>query len=256
MKLLVTLLVAGSPLLCLAQTVQKSSPSNQDLTSEQTSMVFKLANVQKNFGKKMNTPGVDLSLKEIDRSKTSDRTLVKYFLFAKGLPTDLTYTLYQVQINGRIVKFLDGVTIDPDGMARCTPRKAPVELVFFAGKAEPKRLSLVSNDGNFKAFISTIPFPNSVTDKACSLESVIGTPKGEITYVQGIGFEPNEELTIDSESYGEKVHGVTKAEADGSYFGVTMPHVLGKSSGTTRWSVKGKNCSPVLNFPWGTYQLE
>ena len=219
-------------------------------------MVFRLANVQKNFGKKMNTPGVDLSLKEIDRSKPSDRTLVKYFMFAKGLPTDLTYTLYQVQINGQIIKLFEGVTIDSDGMVRCTPRKAPLELVFYAGKGEPKRLSLISNDGNFKAFISAIPFPNSVSDKACSLESVIGTPKGEITYVQGRGFEPNEELTVDSDSYGEKVHGVTEAEADGSYFGVTLPHVLGNSSGTTKWSVKGKNCNPVLTFPWGTYQLE
>jgi hypothetical protein len=80
--------------------------------------------------------------------------------------------------------------------------------------------------------------------------------KGEVTYIQGSGFEPNEELTVDSESYGEKNHGVNKAEADGSYFGVALPHVLGKSSGTTRWSVKGKNCNPVLNFSWGTYQLE
>jgi hypothetical protein len=256
MKLLAGLLAASCAVFSSAQVVQKSSPANQDLTSEQTSMVVKLANVQKNFGKKMNSPGVDLSLKEIDRSRASDRTLVKYFLFATGLPTDLTYTLYRVQINGQIAKLFDGVTIDSDGMARCTPRKAPVELVFFAGKAEPERLSLVSNDAHFKAFISVIPFPNSVTDKACKLESVIGTTKGEVTYIQGSGFEPNEELTVDSESYGEKYHGVNKAEADGSYFGVALPHVLGKSSGTTRWSVKGKNCNPVLNFSWGTYQFE
>lgn len=217
---------------------------------------MKMANLQKNFGKKMNTPGVDLSLKEIDRSKTSDRTLVKYFVFAKGLPTNLTYTLYQVQINGQIIKLFEGVTLDSDGMARCTPRKAPVELVFYAGKAEPKRLSLVSDDGSFKAFISAIPFPNSVTDKTCALESVIGTTKGEITYIQGSGFEPNEELTVDGKSYGEKTHGVTKADGDGSYFGVALPHVLGKTSGTTEWSVKGKNCNPILTFSWGAYQLE
>jgi hypothetical protein len=256
MKVLACLLVASCTLFSSAQVVQKSSPTDQDLTSEETAMVVKLANLQKNFGKKMNSPGVDLTLKEIDRSRTSDRTLVKYFLFATGLPTDLTYTLYRVQINGKITKLFEGVTLDSDGMARCAPRKAPVELVFYAGKAEPERLSLVSNDTHFKAFISVIPFPNSVTDRACKLESVIGMTKGEVTYIQGIGFEPNEELTVDGESYGEKNHAATKAEADGSYFGVALPHVLGKSSGTTRWSVKGKNCNPVLNFSWGTYQLE
>jgi hypothetical protein len=256
MKLLAFLLAAFCPLFSSAQVVQKSSPANQDLTNEQTAMVVKLANLQKNFGKKMNSPGADLSLKEIDRSKTSDHTIVKYLVFAAGLPADLSYTLYRVQINGKITKLFEGVTLDSDGMARCAPRKAPVELEFLAGKAEPERLSLVSNDSLLKVFISVIPFPNSVTDKACKIESVIGTTKGEVTYIQGSGFEPNEDLTVDGESYGEKNHGASKAEADGSYFAVALPGVLGKSSGTTRWSVKGKNCNPVLNFSWGTYQFE
>jgi hypothetical protein len=94
------------------------------------------------------------------------------------------------------------------------------------------------------------------TDKGCRLESVIGTPKGELTYVQGSGFEPNEELAISGESYGEKNSGAAKAEADGSYFAVALPNVKGKTSGTTTWSVKAKNCNPVLTFNWGSYQLE
>jgi hypothetical protein len=248
------------------QTVQKSSPTDQDLTAEQKAQVVKLANLQKNFGKKMNSPGVDLSLKEINRWRVSDRTLVKYELHATGLPKDLTYSLLKVQISGKILKQIDGVTIDPDGRAICAGRKgtcsgstpnSPIDLVFFAGKSEPMRLSLVSNDdSHLKGFIFVVPFQNSVTDKGCRLESILGTPKGEVTYIQGSGFEPNEELTMDSESYGEKNHGVAKAEADGSYFAVALPNVLGKTSGTTVWSVKGKNCGPTLTFSWGTYQLE
>jgi hypothetical protein len=265
-------LIAACPLILFfsvftsSQTVQKSSPSDQDLTADQQAAVVKLANLQKNFGKKMNSPGVDLSLKEISRWRASDRTLVKYELHATGLPKDLTYDLLRVQISGKILKQLDGVTLDSEGRAICAGRKgtcsgstpnSPIDLVFFAGKAEPMRLSLVSNDdSHLKGFIQVIPFPNSVTDKSCKLESILGTPKGELTYVQGSGFEPNEELTIDGESYGEKNHSVAKAEADGSYFGVALPNILGKTSGTTTWSVKGKNCSPTLTFPWGTYQLE
>jgi hypothetical protein len=247
-------------------TVQKSAPTDQDLTEEQMGTVVKLANLQKNVGKKMNSPGVDLSLREIDRTATSDRTLVKYELYAKGLPTDLTYTLLKVQISGKILKQLDGVTLDSNGRAICAGRKgtcsgsapnSPIDLVFFAGKAEPIRLLLASNDdSHLKGFVSVIPFPNSVTDKSCKLESVLGTPKGEVTYVQGSGFEPNEELAMESESYGEKNHGPAKAEADGSYFAVTMPNVLGKTSGTTTWSVRGTNCNPTLTFTWGTYHLE
>jgi hypothetical protein len=61
---------------------------------------------------------------------------------------------------------------------------------------------------------------------------------------------------MDSESYGEKNHGVQKAEADGSYFATLLPNILGKSSGTTVIEVKGKNCDPKLSFSWGSYQLE
>ncbi len=249
-----------------AQTVQKSSPSDQGLTPEQKAMIVKLANLQKNFGKKMNSPGVDLSLKEVSRSRASDRTLVKYELYATGLPKNTTYTLLQVQINGSVLKMLEGVTLDSDGRAICAGRKdtchgstpdSPIDLTLFAGKGEPKRLSLISDDSaHLKGFVAVVPFPNATTDKGCRLESIIGTPKGEVTYIQGTGFEPNEELVMDSESYGEKNHGVVKAEADGSYFAVAMPNILGKSSGSTVWSVKGKSCNPTLNFPWGTYQLE
>ncbi|HKI27196.1 MAG TPA: hypothetical protein VKA07_12775 [Candidatus Sulfotelmatobacter sp.] len=137
-----------------AQMVQKSAPTDQDLTAEQKETVVKLANLKKNFGKKMNSPGVDLSLREIDRTPTTDRTLVRYELYAKGLPTDLTYTLFKVEITGKILKQLEGVTLDSNGKAISAGRKStggsalnsPIDLVFFGGKGEPIRLALTSND--------------------------------------------------------------------------------------------------------------
>jgi len=85
----------------------------------------------------------------------------------------------------------------PQGYLQREKSQQPYRLVFFAGKTEPKRLSLVSNDSSqLKGFIAVVPFPNETTDKGCRLESIIGTPKGEVTYVQGSGFEPNEELIM------------------------------------------------------------
>lgn len=43
----------------------------------------------------------------------------------------------------------------------CSPSgtpNSPVDLVFFAGKAEPKRLALVSEDGQFKGALAIEPF--------------------------------------------------------------------------------------------------
>jgi hypothetical protein len=251
--------------IAVSQTVQKSAPTDQDLTAEQKAKVVRLANLERNFGKGMNTPGVVLFAKEVSRSRGADRTLVKYELRATGMPADKTYTLFQVQISGSLLKDLTGVTLDAEGRAICAGRQdtchgsspnSPIDLVLFAGWAEPKRLALVSDDGTAKGFVEVIPFPNSTVDKGCSLESVLGSPKGEVTYVRGSGFDPGEELTVDSESYGEKNHGVAKAEADGTYFAAALPNVLGKQSGSTVWEVKGKHCDPKLTFNWGTYKIE
>ncbi len=248
-------------------TVQKSAPSDENLTSNAQSAVVRLSNLEKAIWKgSLNSPGVEMSLKEVGRSRNVDRTLVKYELYATGFPKNLTYTLLEIKISGQVVQSLEGVTLDAGGRAICAGSPGtckgngpndPIDLVFFAGKGEPKRISLVSNDdAHLKAVVSVTPFPNASGDKGCRLESVIGTPKGELTYIHGSGFEPNEELTLNAESYGEKNSGTSKAEPDGSYFAVALPNVKGKTSGTTTWSVKGKNCNPVLAFNWGSYQLE
>ena len=259
-SLLVTVAVAQSG-------PSQSAPNTaQDLMPELRAKVGQLAKLQKHFGKDMNSPGVELSLKEISRSRDADNTLVKYELYATGFSKRTTFALFQVQINGAFIKTLQGVTLDTEGRAICGGGKEtcqgngpndPVDLVVYAGKSEPKRFALISeDDAHLRGFVSVVPFPNSTVDRGCSLESIIGTPNGELTYIQGNGFEPNEELTIDSESYNEKHHDVAKAEANGSYFSAVMPNVLGKKSGETVWAVKAKNCSPKLTFSWGTYHLE
>ena len=214
----------------------------------------------------MNSPGVELSLKEIGRSRAADRTLVTYELYATGLSQNTTFSPFQIQINGSLIKNLSGVTLDREGRAICAGRKDtcqgngpndPIDLIVYAGKSEPKRFALISDDeAHLKGFVAVVPFPNSTRDKGCNLESIIGTAQGEVTYIQGTGFEPGEDLITDSESYAEKHHEVAKADANGSYFAAVLPNVLGKKSGKTVWEVRGKNCDPKLTFLWGTYQLE
>jgi hypothetical protein len=262
---LITIVVAQSDGRAI-QTSQSARNTAQDLTAEQKAKVEQLAKLQRNFGKKMNSPGVELSLKERTRTRASDRTLVSFGLNGTGLPSSTTFSLVQVQIDGTVSKVMEGVTFNAKGEAICAGRQDtcqgngpddPIDLVVFAGRAEPKRFGLVSDDeAHVKAFVGVVPFPNATTDKGCRLESILGTPNGELTYIQGSGFEPNAELTIDSQSYDEKHHDTSKAEADGSYFAVIMPYVNGKQSGKTIWDVKSKNCNPKLSLSWGTYHLE
>jgi hypothetical protein len=265
----VLLLVA----IAVAQSDQAAGPppssarnTAQDLTPDLKSKVELLAKLQKHFGKDMNSPGVELSLKETNRSRSGDRTLVTYSLYGVGLSPDTTYTLIQVLLDGTMAKVMEGVTLNSKGEAICAGREGtckgdgpndPIDLVVYAGKGEPKRFALVSDDEeHVKGFVAVVPFPNAKSDKGCRLESIIGSTNGELTFIQGGGFEPNVELTVDGESYGEKHHDKATAQADGSYFSALMPYVAGKKSGKTAIEVKSKNCDPKLTFEWGTSHLE
>jgi len=233
----------------------------QALSSDLKTRVEELAKLQKHFGKDMNSPGVELSLKEINRSRSTDRTLVTYSLFATGFPQKAIFTLYQVDLDGSVVKILEHVTLDNQGQAICGGRgpicreNGPgdaVDLVVYGAKGEPKRFALASEGEHvFKGFIAVIPFPNDVADKSCKLQSVLGTSKGELMFIQGTGFESNSNLTITTQSYEEKHQYNTRADANGFYFATLMPYVAGKKSGETRFEVKSRSCDPEIKFEWG-----
>lgn len=251
------------------RSAEPQSPSArntaQDLAPEQKAKIELLSKLQKHFGKDISSPNVELSVRETNRSRSQDRTLVTYSLFATGLPSDTMYTLIQVQLDGGMAKLMEGVTLNAEGEAICAGREDtcrgdapndPIDLVVYAGKGEPKRFGLVSNEERVKGFVAVVPFPNAQSDKGCRLESIIGSPNGELTFIQGSGFEPNAELTVDSVSHGEDIKTKAKAQADGSYFAALLPYVIGKKSGKTTIDVKSKDCNPKLTFEWGTYHLE
>lgn len=104
-------------------TVHKSAPSNEDLTPTAQAVVVRLSKLEKAiWSGSMNSPGVHLSLKEVERSRTTDRTLVTYELYATGLPKNPTYTLFEIKISGKIDQMMNGVTLDSDGRAICAGR--------------------------------------------------------------------------------------------------------------------------------------
>jgi hypothetical protein len=92
----------------------------------------------------------------------------------------------------------------------------PIHLAVFAGKGEPKRFALVSNDKKQKqkGFVQVIPFPNITKDQQCRLEVVLGTPLSEVVFIQGGGFEPNSLLTTVSQSEDERLTNQQNADAE------------------------------------------
>jgi hypothetical protein len=95
-----------------AGLAQSAPPQDtQPFTAEQRQKVEQLAKLQRDFGKKMNSPGVALTLKESKPSWASDRTLVTYRLYGSGLSTQATLTLIQIQIDGTM-QVMQGVTLN------------------------------------------------------------------------------------------------------------------------------------------------
>jgi hypothetical protein len=249
---------------CQSGTAQESAQaigSASDLGRLQRSKIEQLAMLQKDFRKPASEPGVDVQLRESSRSQVEGHTVVDYDLFAKGIPRNDTYTLFQVQLDGSLVENLQGITFDERGTAICEGRKGtcqgngpddPIGINMSGAKGEPKRFVLIpSSDKNKKFLIYVVPFPNFETDGKCRLESILGSSNGELIFIEASGFVPNEELTVDSKSYGEAKHYKAHADLNGSYFAALLPFVSGKASGSTQFAVATHTCNPTLTFDWG-----
>ncbi len=242
--------------LLFSQTQQppgaNGNQSVQDLAS-------RIANNHRTWGPALSTPNVSLSLKEIARS---GRTIT-YQLYASGLPHDKRYLLLSWPVTqGQPGVVLQGVTLDDKGLAVCagkpdtcgSPDKLndPIDLKLNPAKGEPFRVALIcADDRNLKAFAKVVPLPNQANDKGCSIQSVLLTPGAEEVAIEGTGFEPNADLTFESNSSGERHSAKAKAGADGNYFSVMLPYKQGEQHGTTQVTIKSVACSPVLTFNWG-----
>jgi hypothetical protein len=239
-----------------AQVTEQNAPA----------VMAELARQDQAWNPKSNSPGVSIKVSEVRRSEAHQ---IYYQLTASGFPPNLKYTIATWPANRlKPQAGTTGVTLDASGLAVCagTPGtcrgdgpNSPIQMQFSPVKSEPIRLSLVSDDEkHLRAFVSLVPIPNRATDKKCSLEEVMLAPLSSLVALQGIGFEPNENIQFLSESEGEHHDGQLKADADGNFFSAIGPGVKGKEKGTTRVSVISRGCSLSLSFPWGkdSYQYE
>lgn len=235
----------------------RSEAEKAGFTPEMIDQVNKLANIQKNWGEKMNTPGTEFSLKEVRRIKIEDGTLVKYELYTKNLPRDQQYELSMYRIDQNLeteekpkILSASGQVMDGADDPHC--------LLLMAAKGEPYRFALLSKDGQFKAFASVVPFPIKAEDKSCSLEAIRLLPDAEEVLLRGTGFAPGTPVHIDIDSEGEKHGGEVTSDEKGNYTSVLMPYKKDVAKGEVQVKASSPACKPSLKFTWGkgTYQVE
>ncbi len=215
------------------------------------------------WGPKSNSPGVSIRLREVGRSSPR----IWYEITALGFPPGGTYTIVQWPANKlTFQQMMTGVTLDASGVAICagTPGtckgsspNAPIHFQVSPYKSEPVRLALVSDDEkHLRAAVNFVPIPNQVTDKNCTVESVMLAPNSALVAIQGSGFKPNSELTFLSESEGEHHDGSVTTDANGNLFLAMGLGIEGKDKGTTTLSIISPQCSLLLKVPWGKDSYE
>jgi hypothetical protein len=212
---------------------------------------------------KISSPGMTAEPREISRIKSGGRLEVKYQIYLKGASKDQTYSLIDWPANKAAPsETLAGISLLENGLAVCAGRTDnqcgdakklddPVDFTFYPLEGELYRMALISDDQKAKVFFTMVPVPNIKRDKNCTLEVMRLTSKYEIVLVRGRGFQPNEDLQLDSNSSGELRGGPGKADEHGDYVTGLLPFVKGKDRGTTEVKLRGANCAPVLTFTWG-----
>src|ERR1700743_2825432 len=190
------------------------------------------------MGPKASTPGASLVLKESERAGTT----VKYRLIAGGLPKEGVYSIVTWPVTQKgPSQALSGVTLDASGLAVCAGRAGtcgtadkpndPIDITFQPIPGEPVRLGLVSADNATRVFAKVIPVPLRGEDRGCRVEATLLTPGAELVLIEGLGFPPTRDLTLESNSEGERHEGKGKTDGDGRYVSAVLPYKQGLAAG-------------------------
>jgi hypothetical protein len=234
-----------------AQTPPTAEQSAQQLTSMHDA-----------WGARASSPNATLTI--VEQSHTGAE--FRYRLRATGIPAGSVMTLVAWPVTQRgPVEVLHGVTFSDDvGFAVCAGRPGtcgdpakpndPIDLPFRPVAGEPVRLGVISQDGSVKAFARIVPVPLQGEDKGCRVSASLLTPAAELLFVEGAGFAPNSELTMATDSEGDKHDAKGKADDQGRYVSALMPYKQGLARGTVNIRLKGSACSPGVAVPWGKRQ--
>jgi hypothetical protein len=216
------------------------------------------------WDEKFNTAGAKLTLREIERNHLNGRTVVTYSLFVSGLPHDSHYTLW-TRLVGRDPQPAADALLDNEGRVAsqlADPGRHitedPINLKVFAGKGEPKEFALISEDGKFRASAKVVPFPMESFEGSCHLSAVMTSENYYGVSIRIVGFQPSEDLLVETRSETEQGQSKAKASDQGTYDSLLLPLVKGKRSGRVRFNVTAKSCRVGVEFPWGegSYQLQ
>ncbi len=201
----------------------------------------------------MSTPGAKLALREKSRAEVQGTPVIIYELWTTGLPKDLDYTMWIWDV-GTDPRSAANVLLNDEGKAvfrransALHVTEEPLDFKVAAVRAEPKRVGLVTNDGRLRAYGEIVPFPVEASSGSCHLSIQMLDLDYSVVRLQAAGFQPNEELTIESGSAKDSKQ-QAKASQDGTYAAtLNLPDIKTPAAGKV--SVQAKSCTVKVEFP-------
>ena len=234
------------------QSSSSASKSNDQNSAEN------FVRLHQSWGPQASTPNTSLIIMESTRSGP----VIKFRLIAGGLPKDGVYALLSWPVTQKgPTEVLSGVTLNAAGLAICAGAantcgsadkpNDPIDVTVRPIPGEPLRLGLVSTDGATRVLAKVVPLPLHGEDRGCSIDGTLLTPGAELILIEGSAFPPNSEITMDSDSAGERHSEKGKVDADGRYVTALLPYKQGVAGGVVKVNLKAPKCAPSVSVQWG-----
>jgi hypothetical protein len=211
-------------------------------------------------------PGSHLRFMKIDETDLSQRHFFRYRIFAEGAKEDMKYALdlWKIGSSPTDLKLVtDEAYVNRRGLLLVRkPRPeqedsetaddgTELDVAVRVAKGEPARFVLHTKDEKVLISGTVVPAPIESVDGNCKLTAMLAVPEGEAILISADGFPPNEQITVHSDSAGEKMDKVKMADSNGHSEYVELPSVVGKDAGSVRETLTAKSCSVSVEIPWG-----
>ncbi len=241
------------------------------MTSEQTAEAQRLAALWVRQHREESTAGARLTLVEEKRAKLRNETSLGYAFSASGFPRGKSYDLWLWRVLSKASVVWAGFYVDDSGKMDCLTAQAKIErragvactaeleklrtLVASSVRGERLRFALVSTDHTVRGFLDTIPFPVEQRDGRCHLSVELLSQRGDLFAIWGEGFEPGEEVALESSFAGKMEKSKQKASTLGEIGSAVFPAASGRESGLANYSAVGKSCKVAVRYEWGLSSL-
>ena len=218
----------------------------------------------------LNPQGLRLRFAQFDKRKIAGGKAVVYRAYASGAPTGQRYSLVSWIVGQQLQTVVAEVWLNDHGLLMSTkptieqqtadsvPEQDEIDLVVLAGKGEPKRFALVSEDQKLLIPGTLVPYPIEAKDRACSIQALLASPHGEAFLLEGSGFSRKVPVNVESLSAGERQTANFQSSVLGELTATVFPFVEGKDSGVAEVHLSTPDCKLDLKLPWGknSYHIE